>query len=56
MVGDSINDVTAARAASFQILCVSYGYNQGHDIREANPDAVVDTLSEFPHLLDAISA
>ena len=56
MVGDSINDVEAARAAGFQILCVSYGYNLGRDIREANPDAVVDRLSELPRLLDAISA
>lgn len=56
MVGDSINDVEAARAAGFQILCVSYGYNQGRDIREAHPDAVVDTLSELPHLLETIGA
>ena len=55
MVGDSMNDVAAARAAGFQILCVSYGYNLGRDIRAANPDAVVDTLSELPRLLDAIS-
>ena len=53
MVGDSINDVEAARAAGFQILCVSYGYNQGRDIREANPDAVVDTLCELPRLFNA---
>lgn len=56
MVGDSINDVEAARAAGFQILCVSYGYNLGRDIREANPDAVVDTLNELPRLLETISA
>jgi len=56
MVGDSINDVKAARAAGFQILCVSYGYNLGRDIREANPDAVLDSLSELPRLLDAMSA
>jgi len=56
MVGDSINDIEAARAAGFQVLCVTYGYNLGRDIRAENPDAVVDTLNELPSLLDAIEA
>ncbi|MEE8234404.1 MAG: phosphoglycolate phosphatase [Gammaproteobacteria bacterium] len=47
MVGDSVNDVRAARAAGFQVLCVSYGYNLGQDIRLANPDHVVDSLAEL---------
>jgi phosphoglycolate phosphatase len=51
MVGDSISDVKAARAAGFQIVCVSYGYNHGQDIRNAKPDAVIDSLSELPALL-----
>jgi phosphoglycolate phosphatase len=51
MVGDSMNDVNAARAAGFKILCVSYGYNHGRDIREANPDAVVDSLAKLPALM-----
>lgn len=53
MVGDSINDVGAARAAGFNILCVSYGYNRGMDINAANPDAVVDSLAELPRHLQA---
>jgi phosphoglycolate phosphatase len=53
MVGDSTNDVSAARAAGFKILCVTYGYNHGRDIREAKPDAVVDTLAELPALMGA---
>lgn len=51
MVGDSVNDVTAARAAGFAIVCVSYGYNHGRDIREAAPDAVIDSLAEIEALL-----
>ena len=47
MVGDSLNDVQAARAAGFQVLCVSYGYNLGQDIHLANPDFVVDSLAEL---------
>ncbi|EIJ41882.1 2-phosphoglycolate phosphatase [Beggiatoa alba B18LD] len=50
-IGDSINDVTAARAAGFKVLCVSYGYNHGQDIRMANPDKIVDSLTELPHCL-----
>lgn len=51
MIGDSVSDVTAARAAGFQIVCMSYGYNHGADIREANPDAVIDSMAELPDLL-----
>ena len=45
MIGDSVNDVKAARAASFMIACVPYGYNHGDDIREAKPDLVIDNLA-----------
>lgn len=53
MIGDSVNDVTAARQAGFQVVCVPYGYNHGQDIREAAPDAVIADLSELPALLRA---
>jgi phosphoglycolate phosphatase len=46
LVGDSSNDVQAARAAGMPVICVTYGYNHGHDIRESHPDAVVDSLAE----------
>jgi phosphoglycolate phosphatase len=51
LVGDSGNDVRAARAAGMPVVCVSYGYNRGEDIRNARPDAVVDDLSEVAALL-----
>jgi phosphoglycolate phosphatase len=51
MVGDSVSDVKAARAAAFQIVCMSYGYNHGVDIRTAHPDAVIDSLVELRALL-----
>ena len=51
MVGDSISDVKAARAAGFQVICVSYGYNHGQDIRNAHPDAVIDSMSQLAGLL-----
>ena len=46
-VGDSIHDVEAARRAKMPVICVSYGYNHGHDIAEAHPDQVIDNLAEL---------
>lgn len=51
MVGDSINDVTAARAALIPILCVPYGYNEGQDPRSLACDGMIDTLADLPALL-----
>ena len=51
MVGDSMSDVKAARAAGFQIVCLTYGYNHGIDIRESHPDAVIDSMVELQGLL-----
>ncbi len=56
MVGDSASDIKAARAAGFQSLAVTYGYNHGHDIRENNPDAVADSLSELPSMMEPCNA
>jgi phosphoglycolate phosphatase len=51
MLGDSTSDVTAARAAGFDIICMSYGYNHGEDIRDSNPDAVIDSMAELKDLI-----
>ncbi len=51
MIGDSVSDVKAARAAGFQIICMSYGYNHGQDIRDFGPDRVVDSMAEFSDIL-----
>lgn len=53
LVGDSISDVRAARAAGFRVACVRYGYNHGQDIRTAQPDAVIDRLDELRGLIAA---
>jgi len=55
MLGDSVSDVKAARAAGFQIICMSYGYNHGVDIRTASPDAVIDSMAELPELLGPVT-
>ena len=51
MIGDSVSDVKAARAAGFGVVCMTYGYNHGVDIRAADPDAVMDSLIEIRGLL-----
>jgi phosphoglycolate phosphatase len=51
MLGDSKSDVAAARAAGFQIICMSYGYNHGEDIRAYAPDAVIDSMTELCELI-----
>ncbi len=51
MIGDSKSDVKAARAAGFRIICMSYGYNHGEDIRIYEPDAVIDSMTELKDML-----
>lgn len=48
LIGDSLNDAQAARAAGCHVFCVPYGYNRGVKVEALNPDAVV------PSLLDAV--
>ncbi|MBE0619900.1 MAG: phosphoglycolate phosphatase [Burkholderiales bacterium] len=51
MIGDSANDVLAARAAGCPVLCVSYGYTEGEDVHELGCDAIVESLSEAANIL-----
>jgi phosphoglycolate phosphatase len=51
MLGDSTSDVKAARAAGFSIICMSYGYNHGVDIRDSKPDVVIDSMLELKELI-----
>ena len=47
VVGDSINDVEAARSAGMAVAAVHYGYNYGHDIRSSHPDFVIGSILEL---------
>ena len=51
MLGDSVSDVKAARAAGFSIICMSYGYNHGNDIADESPDLVIDSMSQLREYL-----
>lgn len=52
MIGDSINDAQAARAAGCPVFCVPYGYNEGRDVRELDVDAIVSSLIEAARLIE----
>jgi phosphoglycolate phosphatase len=52
MIGDSANDVEAARAAGCPVFCVDYGYNEGRDVRELDVDAIVASLIEATRLIE----
>ncbi len=54
LVGDSANDTQAARAAGMPVICVTYGYNRGLDVRGLGPDAVIDSLAELPRYIRPI--
>ncbi|ART80960.1 phosphoglycolate phosphatase [Oceanisphaera avium] len=44
MVGDSENDVLAAKAAGMQVAGLTYGYNYGKSIATSQPDWVLDDI------------
>jgi phosphoglycolate phosphatase len=46
MIGDSTNDVEAARAAGCPVWCVPYGYNEGRPVESLACDAIVLDLAE----------
>lgn len=47
MVGDSRNDILAAKAAGFRAVALSYGYRQGEDLMALGPDVQFDSLPEL---------
>ena len=51
LIGDSLNDTQAARAAGCPVFCVPYGYNRGRPVTELDLDAVVPTLADAAKLV-----
>lgn len=50
-IGDSGNDVAAARAAKMASLTLPYGYNHGEPVQNLPTDAIVSTLLEAARLV-----
>ncbi len=44
LIGDSLNDAVAARAAGCPVFCVPYGYNHGEPVDGLDIDAVINHL------------
>ena len=53
MVGDSFNDIQAAKAAGFRSVCVPYGYIGDYTVDQLGADHVVESLADLPDLLRA---
>lgn len=51
IVGDSANDVQAARAAGYGILVVPYGYRSCGRAEDLGADGVIDSIARLPDLL-----
>jgi phosphoglycolate phosphatase len=52
MVGDSSNDIQAAKNAGCRSFGLTYGYNHGEPIADSQPDFVADSIAE---LIDAVA-
>ncbi len=52
MVGDSKNDILAAKNAGCTAFGLTYGYNHGEPIAASNPEFVADTIAD---LLDVVA-
>lgn len=51
LIGDSLNDTQAARAAGCHVFCVPYGYNRGRPVAELDVDAVVPSLADAARMI-----
>jgi phosphoglycolate phosphatase len=51
LIGDSINDFKAGRAAGCKVFLVPYGYNEGRDVRGLECDAIVATIEAAARLI-----
>ncbi len=54
LIGDSINDIQAAKAAGMPVICVTYGYNQGVDLTKHDPNAIIASFKELSGILQII--
>jgi phosphoglycolate phosphatase len=46
VIGDSMNDAQAARAAHIPVLLVPYGYNEGKDVQSLDSDGIVASIAD----------
>ncbi len=54
LIGDSLNDTLAARAAGCPVVCVPYGYNHGEPVDGLDLDAVIPDLAAVMKLIKKV--
>lgn len=54
MVGDSLNDAEAARAAAMPVVMLPYGYNEGRALETVDVDAIVTGIDVLANWLAEI--
>ena len=47
MIGDSKSDILAAKAAGIDVIAVGYGYNQGENLADYNPQYLCDNFLDI---------
>ncbi len=53
MIGDSVHDFKAGRAAGCKVFLVPYGYNEGQDVQGLDADAIVATIKDAATLIQS---
>jgi phosphoglycolate phosphatase len=51
LIGDSVHDFKAGRAAACRVFLVPYGYNEGQDVRGLDCDAIVASIADAAQLI-----
>ncbi len=51
LIGDSVHDFKAGRAAGCKVFLVPYGYNEGQDVRGLECDAIVASIEDAARLI-----
>lgn len=55
MIGDSRNDILAAKAAGTQSVGLTYGYNYGLPIADSDPEWVFDNFADILNILKPVN-
>ena len=54
MIGDSKNDILAAKNANIKSVALTHGYSQGENIKSFNPDFTAYSLKEIKEIINAM--
>ena len=52
LIGDSVHDFKAGKAAGCKVFLVPYGYNEGQDVQGLAADAIVETILAATALIE----